>query len=176
VEIRHLAPTDIGLISQIDRSEHVTYAYRLVGGEMEAYDVDWRVPNWDPVGTGEHSVAGQLAFWRPRVDAGARLVGAFSDEDLLALEIVVPGFEPGLAWLAFLHVSRSHRRAGVGSALWEVAVELGRHAGATRMYVSATPSGPTVDFYLAMGCRLAPEPHPALFDLEPEDIHLICSL
>ncbi|MHB0442614.1 GNAT family N-acetyltransferase, partial [Klebsiella pneumoniae] len=42
------------------------------------------------------------------------------------------------------------------------------------LYISSIPNKNTVDFYLAQGCRLADKPDPALFALEPEDIHLVC--
>ena len=81
-----------------------------------------------------------------------------------------------MAWLAFLHVSRPHRRSGVGAALWDAAADLARKAGATSMYVSAIPSGPAVDFYRSHGCRVAPEPNPDLLAKEPDDLHLVCPL
>jgi hypothetical protein len=48
--------------------------------------------------------------------------------------------------------------------------------GAKSIYVSATPSEHTVDFYLRAGCRVTLEPDPALLELEPEDIHFECAL
>jgi hypothetical protein len=44
------------------------------------------------------------------------------------------------------------------------------------MYISATPSEHTVDFYMRLGCRLAAEPDPELYAFEPEDIHLECDV
>jgi hypothetical protein len=43
---------------------------------------------------------------------------------------------------------------------------------ARRLYISATPSENTVNFYLRQGCVLARQIDPELFELEPEDIHL----
>ena len=86
------------------------------------------------------------------------------------------GHEPGLAWLATLHVSRAHRRRGVASALWGAGVALAHEAGAGSLYVSATLTGSAVGFYLGRGCRLADPVHPELFAHEPEDIHLVCPL
>jgi len=51
-----------------------------------------------------------------------------------------------------------------------------RKRGAKQLYISATPSEHTVDFYLRLGCRLDLEPDSELFELEPEDIHLECEL
>jgi hypothetical protein len=38
--------------------------------------------------------------------------------------------------------------------------------------VSSVPSENAVDFYLHMGCRVTEDVDPALFELEPDDIHL----
>lgn len=85
-------------------------------------------------------------------------------------------FEPSLAWLAFLHVSRPYRRRGVASALWGAAVEVAAAASAESMYVSAVPTGSAVGFYVSRGCELAEPVHPALYAKERDDLHLICSL
>jgi GNAT superfamily N-acetyltransferase len=89
---------------------------------------------------------------------------------------VEPAFEPELAWLAWLHVSRPYRRRGVARALWKAAADTARRGGARSMYVSATPTGSAVGFYVSEGCRLAEPPHPDLLAEEPEDIHLVCPL
>jgi len=174
VEIRHLAPTDLHLIGEIDRSEHISVQYLVTEDQLTTAPVDWDVPSFDPVGTGEHSVHQLVEHWRPVVDRGASLIGAFEGDRILGLAIVEPSFEPGLAWLAFLHVSRPFRRTGVATSLWNEATRVAADAGAGSMYVSATPSGSAVGFYLTNGCALAQTPHPILFQQEPEDIHLIC--
>ena len=117
-----------------------------------------------------------IELWRPVVAGGAAFLGAFDGDELLGLVIVDESFEPGLAWLAFLHITREHRRGGVGSALWAAAVKLAAAARAPSIYVSAAPSGSAVGFYLSRGCRLADPPHPELLAKEPEDIHLVCAI
>ena len=100
------------------------------------------------------------------------LVASFG-RPVAGLAVVHPTFEPPLAWLALLHVSRPHRRTGAGTALWAEAARLAGEAGATSLYVSATSTGSAVGFYLAQGCRLADPVHPELFALEPVDVHLV---
>jgi hypothetical protein len=46
----------------------------------------------------------------------------------------------------------------------------------TWLYISATPSQNTVDFYLKRGCQVTGDPDPELWELEPEDIHLVCEV
>jgi ribosomal protein S18 acetylase RimI-like enzyme len=169
-----LTAEDVGLVARIDRTEHVDVEYAVVHGELQARPARKQVvPPWEPEGAGPHSVAHQRAFCADLVAAGASLLGAFDGQEVLGLAVVDPSFEPSLAWLAFLHVSRPHRRRGAASALWDAAVHAATTAGADAMYVSATPTDSAVGFYLSRGCRLAVPPHPRLHRDEPEDIHLV---
>jgi GNAT superfamily N-acetyltransferase len=85
---------------------------------------------------------------------------------------MVPHIRPGIAQLAYLHVSHDFRRAGVGSRLCADLEQLAQHAGDTEIVVSATPSENTVRFYMARGYRPLAQPLPELFELEPDDIHM----
>jgi len=62
----------------------------------------------------------------------------------------------------------------LGTQLFERAKAAARERGARRLYISASPSENTVNFYLRLGCEVAAAPDPELFELEPEDIHLEC--
>ena len=78
--------------------------------------------------------------------------------------------------LKFLHISRPYRGQGWGQRLFGLAKAEAVERGAKSLYVSATPSEHTVDFYQRLGCTLAAEPDPALLELEPEDIHFVYAL
>lgn len=78
--------------------------------------------------------------------------------------------------LKFLYVSKTYRGQGLGTQLFALAKAEARTRGARRLYISATPSENTIDFYRRLGCVLAQELDPELFALEPEDIHLECEL
>jgi GNAT superfamily N-acetyltransferase len=177
MRVRRLLADDVSLIATIDRSEHVDLQYAVIDGRLTEQPVTMaEVPPWDPTGTGPHSVAAKIDFCASALAAGAILLGAFEEEQTLGLAAVNPSFEARRAWLALLHVSRPHRRRGAARALWDAAADLARAAGAESMYVSATPTGSAVGFYLRQGCQLADPVHPALFADEPEDIHLVCAL
>ena len=175
--IRHLDTSDVSLIGRIDRSEHVDVQYAVRNGRLvEVPVLVADIPPWSDDGE-EHSITKMVEFCRPILDGGASLLGAFTHlGDLAGLAIVDPVFEPPLAWLASLHVSRLHRRTGAATALWAEAARLALAAGARSRYVSATPTGSAVGFYLRQGCRLADPVHPVLFAQEPEDIHFVCEL
>jgi ribosomal protein S18 acetylase RimI-like enzyme len=177
MDVRRLAAGDVALIARIDRSEHVDVEYTVIAGRLTKRPVTMAdIPNWYPSGHGEFTVDAQMTFCASQIARGAVLLGAFERDEPLGLAVVDPSFEARLAGLAFLHVSRPHRRRGAARALWGTAVELAVAAGADTLYVSATPTGSAVGFYLSQGCRLADPVHPALFAQEPDDIHLVCSL
>ncbi|WP_431739759.1 hypothetical protein [Morganella morganii] len=48
-----------------------------------------------------------------------------------------------------------------------------KEMGAKGFYISSIPSENTVHFYQHPGCELIAKPDPALFALEPEDIHFV---
>jgi GNAT superfamily N-acetyltransferase len=169
-------PSELGRIGEVDRSEHVTREYVQRRGALEARAVDVVVPPWSPTGDHEHSVGGKIAAWRPLLERGATLIGAFDGDALSGFAIYRPHLSEGTANLAVLFVSRSHRRRGVGSLLTKEVARRARADGARRLYVSATPSVPTVEFYRSHGFELTDEPDPALFALEPDDIHMIVAL
>ena len=79
---------------------------------------------------------------------------------------------PGIAQLAFLHVSASFRATGIGGRLSEQLEQIARTAGDSDMVVSATPSENTVRFYLGRGFTATADPLPELIEREPEDVHL----
>jgi ribosomal protein S18 acetylase RimI-like enzyme len=177
MRVRQLELDDLPLVAAIDRSEQIEVQYHVRGGELQqAPAPGTEVPPWDPTGSGPHSVSAKIEFCGSVVARGGMLFGAFDQAQALGLAVVHPFFEPRLAWLAFLHVSRPHRRRGVAKALWDRCVELGVAHGAEHIYVSSAPTESAVGFYLRQGCRLAQPVHAALFAVEPEDIHLVRSI
>ncbi|MDX2468580.1 MAG: GNAT family N-acetyltransferase [Acidimicrobiia bacterium] len=176
IETRELGADGIELLREIDRSEHIDTRYTVEDGRMVGARVEWEVPPWNAEGDGDHSFGRLISEFRPVVEGGAILLGAFIDNQFAGIAIVDASFEGDTAWFAFLHVSRDYRRRGIASALWASGEEIAVTAGATSIYVSATSSGSDVGFYTTRGCQLADPPHAALFAKEPEDIHFVCPL
>ena len=110
-------------------------------------------------------------------DRGGWFHGLF-DGDLLVAAVVLEskfiGPHKDLLQLKALHVSCAYRGHGLGRQLFELARTKARALGAKGLYISATPSEHTVQFYMRLGSTLTPTPDPDLFALEPEDIHLEC--
>lgn len=177
MRVTTLAAGGVALVAAIDRSEHVDVQYAVVDGKLVEQPVTMaEIPTWDPTGTGPHSVAALVDFCASAIAEGAVLLGAFEGDEPAGLAVADPSLEAGLAQLVFLHVSRPYRRRGAARALWAAAADIATAAGAEAMYVSATPTGSAVGFYLQQGCRLADPVHPRLFAKAPDDIHFVAEL
>lgn len=127
------------------------------------------MPGWPP---GESDI--YLPILIETFDRGGYFDAAFDGEKVVGVAVVDPrprGAAGELVQLEFFHVSRPYRKAGLGSALFERAKTAAVACGAQGLYISATPSENTVNFYIARGCVLSPQPDAELFALEPEDIH-----
>lgn len=176
IHIRLMQNSDIGRIAEIDRSEHVTQAYLFRDGKLEPEEVDWHVPRWFTDGHPEHSVQAKISAWTPYLEQGGQIFGAFDGDLLVGVAIFRPELSEDMVQLAVLHVSKNYRRLGIATELATQIMRLAQVKGAKSVYVSATPSGSAVGFYRKQGFRLAEKPHPELFALEPEDIHMIKTL
>ena len=62
--------------------------------------------------------------------------------------------------MTFLHVSHAYRKQGLGQRLFALTKAEARERGAKRLYISATPSENTIDFYRRLGCVVAQEVEP----------------
>jgi GNAT superfamily N-acetyltransferase len=172
IEVRELARTELARVGEIDRRERIDVRYDQHGTELVAQHGDWSASAWDPDGHGEHSVEAQVRALHHDVDAGGIALGALAGAALVGIGVVVPHLRPGIAQLAYLHVSAPMRATGIGRRLTERLDEIARAAGDTEMVVSATPSANTVRFYLGRGFEPMAEPLAELFELEPDDVHL----
>jgi len=170
---RRLVAEDLERLGEIDRTERIDTLYVQHGHELEELTGgDWSAPSWFTDGTGEHSVAHQIAECKRHLAAEGVALGAFADDRLVGVGIVTPHVRPGIAQLAFLHVSNGYRGRGVGGRLSDALEGLAREAGDTTIVVSATPSLNTVRFYRRRGFEPMQSPLPELVELEPEDVHM----
>jgi predicted N-acetyltransferase YhbS len=170
VKIRQLERHEIADIWSIDRAEVIERIYVHAGDSLVLEERHFDMQGWPP---------GEPEQYRPILldclDHGGTVCGAFEAETLIGVMVLESRFigrERDQLQLKFLHVSRRHRRTGLGRKLFEVAVAKARELGARRLYISSTPSENTVRFYLRRGCRVTEDVDAALFQLEPEDIHL----
>jgi GNAT superfamily N-acetyltransferase len=171
MEMRLLRRSEVELIWTIDRSEVHHRVYELRDGQLVLTPSYFEIPGWRP-----ETVAKETPMLFDCFDRGGTFLGVFDGEALVGvgvLESARVGRAGDQMQLSYLYVSRAYRGRGVGRKLFEAVVSRAREAGASALYVSATPTENTVDFYLNRGCVLAPEPDPKLMAAEPDDIHLL---
>jgi len=171
IVVRPLSVDELGRLAEIDRSEQVETGYRMHGATLEPYAAGWRIPNWFAVGE-DHSVEAHVRSLGELAERGAFFLGAFDEDRLVGLLAWRPKLTETMDQLAFLHVSREHRRRGIASRLCDEAETAARNRGATSIYVSATPSESAVGFYRSRGFEPTSDIHLELFALEPDDIHM----
>ena len=168
--IRFLQRNEVPLVWQIDRSETIHNIYHLRDGELVLVLDYFDAQGWPP-GEAEHYTPILLDCF----DRGVTFWGAFEGSNIVGtaiLESKFIGSNSDTLQLKFLHVSRGGRKQGLGRKLFKLAAEKAASLGAKKLYISATPSENTINFYTRLGCTLAIEIDPELFALEPEDIHL----
>ena len=179
ITFRRLSPPDADLIGQIDRSETVSRLYSAHGGELRLEAIHQEIPRWTNERNDAHpgfNIGFRADRLRSRLADGWIAIGAFDRGVLVAYCELRPALTDTIAQVAELFVTRSHRRAGIGADLMRRMGDSARRSGARQLYVSAVPTEGAVNFYLSQGFRLAPEPHPELLALEPDDIHMIKDL
>ena len=172
IDYRPLSPAELSLVGEIDRTEYIDALYVQHGTRLELRRGRFDAPPWRREGSGEHSVAAQVAAAEAYVGAGGVAIGAFDGDRLVGIGIVLPHVRPAVAQLAYLHVGSGHRGFGVGGRLAAELERIARASGDRSLVVSATPSLNTVQFYERRGFRPMAEPLPELYELEPEDVHM----
>ena len=168
--IRELARDDIETLWGIDRSEVIENVYYLRDGALVLEAENYDMKGWPP---------GEAGWYTPILcdclDRGGTFYGAFEGPEMVGAAVLESRFigkADDQLQLKFLHVAGGYRKRGWGRTLFEKAVERAKELGAKRLYIAATPSENTVNFYLHLGCEVTGEIDQELFDLEPEDIHL----
>lgn len=74
--------------------------------------------------------------------------------------------------LGFIHVSRPCRGQGIGKRLFERVCQAAIERSAKKLYIGANPAVDTYHFYKAMGCTLAEEIVPEVYEAEPLHLQL----
>ena len=155
---------------EVDVSEKGHVVYYWQGDALVAVPETWKRPPWNEGTLADETWLGNLKL------PGVRAWGAFEHEMMVGLIVYRPNLSAGMAQLAALFVSASHRQRGIAARLTAGLVRQAKSDGHARLYVSATPSQSAVGFYQSQGFDPTLEVHPDLYELEPEDIHMIKDL
>jgi N-acetylglutamate synthase-like GNAT family acetyltransferase len=170
IDYRELKLDELDGIRGIDRSEEVDSVYLFRSGTLVQKEVSRRMEGFP----GDELEA-ILRRQKQLLANGGWVYGAFDSGKLVgvaSLENRFRGRTHRYCKMDILFVSRDYRREGIAEKLLSVCKTTARGIGAERLYISATESKNTVDFYMKRGARLVEELDDDLFRMEPEDIHL----
>ncbi|MEC0238914.1 GNAT family N-acetyltransferase [Paenibacillus dokdonensis] len=171
---RQMQVTESGLLRQIDRSETISKIYKMNDGELEAVAAGHECPTWDDAHTVE-----LIERFEKEIAGGGFAYGAFDGETLAGFGVLghrFRGDDLDQLQVDLMYVSRSYRRQGIGTRIMR---ELGREAkerGASYLYISSTETESAVNFYKSSGGEITNQVDEELFQLEPEDIHMLKKL
>lgn len=116
-----------------------------------------------------------IRLLRACIKAGGSVIGVYRERELIAFANVENekfGTYSDYVELPYIHVSREVRGSGIGKKLFEICCEEAKLLGAKKLYVAAHPSVETQHFYKKMGCTLASEINPTIFNKEPLDLQM----
>ena len=170
LKIKTLKRSEIEKVRNIDRREIVKKVYYLEDGQLKLKNEFHDIKGWKASEL-ERSIERLYEIY----DRYGCLLGAFDGDKLIAVSALDSEFigkNRDHLQLYFLHVDSRYRQLGLGEQLLKKTVMKAKELGAKKLYISATPSQNTINFYLHMGCEPASEVNPRLFKLEPKDIHL----
>jgi GNAT superfamily N-acetyltransferase len=171
---RELLREEIETVWSIDRSEVIDAVYHFENGTLVLKAEHFDLHTWPPGEPEKYTPLLAECF-----EQGGWFYGLFDGTQLIGVAVLENRFigsHKDQLQLKFLEVSQAFRGQGHGRRLFELAKTVAREKGARRLYISATPSEHTIHFYFSLGCVVTSEPDPELLALEPEDIHLECSL
>lgn len=174
MDYRLLNKEEIKRVGEIDRTEIIEYIYYYKEGKLELVKEFCEIKKWSHEQEQIH-----ISSLNDIYDRGGIIFGAFDESNIIgiiSLDNEFFGRNKDQLNLAGLWVSKHYRKMGVGKTLVELGKEKAKEMGAKKLYVSATPSHNTVNFYMNRGFELAKEVIEKLYELEPEDIHMECKL
>lgn len=167
---RDLELHEIVRIAGIDRAEEITGHYVFENNTLKLIQSYEIVTGFDP------SELHELMDRQKRiVEGGGKVIGAFGHDVLVgvaSLEKRKRGAGSNYCKMDILYVSKDHRSKRIAQHLLQEVKKAAALFGAEKLYISATPTKHTVDFYLKQGAIPVEEPDEELFEKEPEDIHL----
>ncbi len=170
MKYRQLKKHEFERFREIDRREIINQIYYHREGILVLENEFHDVPEWTPKKKQEF-----IKSFYELHNRGGLVFGAIDGEKIAGistLDVVFIGKNKDQLNLAGLWVSKEYRKQGIATSLVELAKKKAVELGANKLYVSATPSLNTIEFYKKRGFILTNDVDKKLFEKEPEDIHM----
>lgn len=172
MEYREISRDEIQLLKEIDRSEIIEKIYYFRDGQL-ALEEEYHEVTYDFwVKHADNKIIPNLNEIH---DSGGTIFGVFDNAKIVgmtALDTEFIGKNNDQLNVPILFVDKEYHKRGIARKLMELVADKARQMGARKLYVSATPSESTVNFYLGIGCKVTDDVNKEMFEDEPEDIHM----
>lgn len=170
IVIRELPLEELNQAVQIDVSESGNIVYGFVDGDLQIISDNWQRSARDALKWERN-----LEMWVNVLKLDI-ILGAFDEQNLVGLASLRYRLTENQAQLVSLHIDKDYRRQGIATQLTREIIRLAEESGAREIYVSATPSKSAVEFYRHLGFQPTQQVNKEMFELEPEDIHMVKNL
>ncbi|KQC00862.1 GNAT family N-acetyltransferase [Pedobacter sp. Hv1] len=170
ITYRPLEAKELVKFQEIDRTEYITEIYAFENGQLILKPEPCLAGAFEP-----DELQNLIAQQQMLLTDGGEVIGAFNGDRLVGITSVEHnrrGKSNNYCKMDILYVSNAFRGKRIGHYLVQECKTVALSFGAAKLYISATPTKATVDFYLNLGATLVKEIDPQLFELEPLDIHL----
>lgn len=158
-------------IKEIDRSERINLIYKNSNEGLKEIRTDHECPTWNTSDLDQ-----LLERFRIEITNGGIAYGAFENECLIGFGVLghkLRGKNKDRLQIDLMYVTRNFRRQGIGKQLMNELSKEAINRGAKFLYISSTETESAVNFYKNCGSELTDELDEELFDLEPNDIHML---
>ena len=166
IQIRSIELEELDRVYEIDRSESVERMYRQHDGVLESYEdkliMDSDKAFWDQ----------RLPDWKEAVSSGANAFGAYDNDRMIGFAIVDHEVRESMDQILALYVSAEYRLSGIAKSLYLEMLLASKKTGAENLYVSATPTGSAVGFYLSQGFKPSEHPLESAVAAAPDEIQM----
>ncbi|WP_306354210.1 GNAT family N-acetyltransferase [Flavobacterium sp. '19STA2R22 D10 B1'] len=170
ITYRTMKPSELIKIKEIDRSEYIHEIYVFENNVLVLKPDHCIVNSFDT-----EELEAMIEKQHHILEGQGTVIGAFEMDKLIGVASVENkkrGINADYSKMDILYVSNKYRGKKIGHSLIEACKDVATTFGTNKLYISATPTKATVDFYLREGAILTKEIDSELFKLEPLDIHL----
>jgi ribosomal protein S18 acetylase RimI-like enzyme len=152
-----ISPKDIERITEVDCSQKVKAVYRAqstskgLGLSLKrvSQNPPIEIPAWGKLG-----IRYRIERWRPLLEKGGLMMGAFDGERLVGFSILGPTYKDGSAEMAALFIHADYRGSGIGTSLMSEIESVSDARGVKVLYVYSKPTGASVEFLVRHGFRV----------------------
>ncbi len=167
IEHKHI---DKYLFEGFNRYQETKQIYYLEGNKLKIKD-EYYVEQWDA--NAIDNVVNILNYYLD--NNGTVITVSDNDNKLIGfagLNGIKFGTEKQYLNLGFIHTTYNQRGRGIGKLLFEKVREVAKDKGVQKLYIGANPAIDTYKFYQSVGCILATEIIPEVYNYEPLDLQL----